>query len=144
MTDQNTPQPPAPGEFPPPPPPGGYAPPPPPPAPGAYAPPPPPTPGYPQQPGYQQAPGAYPQQFVPTKNRTTAGILAILLGSLGVHKFYLGYNTAGIIMLVASVITFGMAAGIMGLIGLVEGILYLTKTDQEFYYMYEANQKPWF
>lgn len=74
----------------------------------------------------------------------TAGILAILLGSLGVHKFYMGYNGAGIILLLVTVLSFGMLSWIGAIIGLIEGILYLTKTDQEFYYTYEAAQKTWF
>ncbi|WP_240421094.1 TM2 domain-containing protein [Paenibacillus periandrae] len=60
------------------------------------------------------------------KSKTTAGILAILLGSLGVHKFYLGKIGLGIVYLLFC------WTGIPGLIGLIEGILYLTKTDEEF------------
>ena len=77
-----------------------------------------------------------------------AGILGILLGSLGIHKFYLGYSKEGLIMILVSVLgsifTLGIAAGVMGIIGLVEGIIYLTKTDDEFYRTYELGQKTWF
>ena len=77
-----------------------------------------------------------------------AGILAILLGSLGIHKFILGYNKEGIIMLaitlVLGVFTCGIGASLMGIIGLIEGIIYLTKSDEEFYNTYQASQKPWF
>lgn len=77
-----------------------------------------------------------------------AGILGILLGSLGIHKFYLGYSKEGLIMILVSVLgsifTLGIAAGVMGIIGLVEGIVYLTKTDDEFYRTYELGQKTWF
>jgi TM2 domain-containing membrane protein YozV len=73
-----------------------------------------------------------------------AGILAIILGALGIHKFILGYQKEGIIMLVVSVVTCGIGAAVMGLIGLIEGIIYLTKTDDEFYQTYQVNQKPWF
>jgi TM2 domain-containing membrane protein YozV len=73
-----------------------------------------------------------------------AGILAILLGPLGIHKFILGYQKEGIIMLLVSILTCGIGAGIMGLIGLIEGIIYLTKTDEDFYQIYQINQKPWF
>uniref|UniRef100_UPI003593F9D7 TM2 domain-containing protein n=1 Tax=Pricia sp. TaxID=2268138 RepID=UPI003593F9D7 len=70
-----------------------------------------------------------------------AGILAIVLGSLGIHKFILGYQKEGIILLVATVIGYVlMCVGIgfffvmaTGLVGLIEGIIYLTKTDEEFY-----------
>lgn len=104
-------------------------------------------PGYqqPQQPGCQPQPGA----FVPgQKSKVAAGVLGILLGSLGIHKFYLGYTTQGVIMLVVSLVaalpTLGISSAVMGIIGLVEGIVYLTKTDEEFYYTYELNRKPWF
>lgn len=69
-----------------------------------------------------------------------AGILAIVLGSLGVHKFILGYTKEGIIQLVVSVFTCGLA----GIIGLIEGIIYLTKTDEEFYQTYQVGHKGWF
>ncbi|QCX01397.1 NINE protein [Aggregatimonas sangjinii] len=77
-----------------------------------------------------------------------AGILAIVLGSLGIHKFILGYQKEGIIMLVCTValgaITCGIGASVMGLIGLIEGIIYLTKSDAEFYNTYQVGRKPWF
>jgi TM2 domain-containing membrane protein YozV len=77
-----------------------------------------------------------------------AGVLAILLGALGVHKFILGYNKEGIIMLVVTlilgVITCGLAASAMGIISLIEGIIYLTKSDEEFYNTYQVGRKPWF
>lgn len=70
--------------------------------------------------------------------------MAILLGSLGIHKFYLGYTKSGVIMLLVSLLTFGIGAAVMEVIGIIEGIIYLTKTDQEFYQTYEAQQKEWF
>ncbi len=80
--------------------------------------------------------------------KVLAGILAIVLGPLGIHKFILGYNKEGIIMLVVTFvlgfITCGLGAGLTGLIGLIEGIIYLTKSDEEFYNTYQAGKKPWF
>ncbi len=76
--------------------------------------------------------------------KLVAGILAIVLGPLGVHKFILGYQKEGIIMLLVTILTCGIGAPVMGVIGLVEGIVYLTKTDDEFYQMYQVGQKPWF
>jgi len=73
-----------------------------------------------------------------------AGILAILLGTLGIHKFYLGYNKAGLIMLLVTIFTCFFASAAFGVIGLIEGILYLVKTDEEFYRTYIAQQKEWF
>jgi TM2 domain-containing membrane protein YozV len=80
----------------------------------------------------------------PENKKIIAGILAILLGPLGIHKFILGYQKEGVIMLLVSILTCGIGAGVMGLIGLIEGIIYLTKTDDEFYQMYQINQKTWF
>ena len=77
-----------------------------------------------------------------------AGILAIILGAFGVHKFILGYNKEGIIMLVITlilgIVTCGVAASAMGIVGLIEGIIYLTKSDEEFYNTYQVGKKPWF
>ncbi len=73
-----------------------------------------------------------------------AGILAILLGSLGIHKFYLGYTKEGLIMLLVSVLSFGFLGWIVGVIALVEGVLYLTKSDEEFNATYVAGKKAWF
>ncbi|HLV23192.1 MAG TPA: TM2 domain-containing protein [Moheibacter sp.] len=70
-----------------------------------------------------------------------AGILAILLGALGVHKFFLGYTRAGIIHLIISIVTCGTVGQV---IGLIEGIVYLTKSDEEFEEIYVRNQKEWF
>lgn len=76
--------------------------------------------------------------------KIAAGICGILLGSLGVHKFILGYNSEGITMLLISLLTCFIASPIMGIIGLVEGIIYLTKTDDEFVSTYINNKKGWF
>lgn len=77
-----------------------------------------------------------------------AGVLGILLGFLGIHKFYLGFNTAGIVMLLVSivggVVTCGVAPFAIAVIGLVEGIIYLTKSDQQFYQDYCVTKKEWF
>jgi TM2 domain-containing membrane protein YozV len=73
-----------------------------------------------------------------------AGILAIILGPLGIHKFILGYQKEGVIMLLISILTCGIGAGFMALLGLIEGIIYLTKSDEEFYEIYQVNQKTWF
>ncbi len=81
-----------------------------------------------------------------------AGILAIVLGWAGVHKFILGYQKEGLILLgitVVGVATTCIIIGafilwIPGLIGLIEGIIYLTKSDEEFYQTYQVNKRPWF
>ncbi|WP_008307811.1 TM2 domain-containing protein [Leptolyngbya sp. PCC 6406] len=78
------------------------------------------------------------------EKKIAAGICGILLGALGVHKFVLGYNTEGIIMLLVSLLTCGLGSPIMGIIGLVEGIIYLTKPDEEFVAIYVNSHKGWF
>ena len=77
-----------------------------------------------------------------------AGILAILVGGLGIHKFILGYNKEGVILLVLTIIigalTCGVASWVVWVITVVEGIIYLTKSDAEFYEIYQRNKRPWF
>ena len=92
---------------------------------------------------YNQQP-VYGAQPADAKDKLTAGLLAIFLGVFGVHKFYLGYTTSAIIMLLVSLFTFGIGATVMGIIGIIEGIIYLTKNDAEFYNTYVVNEKQWF
>ena len=73
--------------------------------------------------------------------KIAAGLLAIFLGAFGIHKFYLGYTNAGVIMLIVSLFSCGT---IMGVIGLIEGIIYLSRTDAEFAATYVAGRKEWF
>lgn len=73
------------------------------------------------------------------EKKVVAGILGILLGGLGIHKFYLGYTKEGIIQIVL-----GLACGIGAIIGLIEGIMYLTKSDEEFVATYITGKKGWF
>ena len=70
------------------------------------------------------------------QKKLVAAVLAILLGWLGLHKFYLGYMAAGIIQLVLS-----FFLGIGGIIGLIEGIIYLLKSDDEFESVYINGNK---
>jgi TM2 domain-containing membrane protein YozV len=85
--------------------------------------------------------GRMDQPIAGADKKISAGLLAIFLGALGVHKFYLGYTTAGIIMLVVSLFSCGT---IMGVIGLIEGIIYLTRTDEQFVSTYVNGKKEWF
>jgi TM2 domain-containing membrane protein YozV len=77
-------------------------------------------------------------------NKVAAGICGILLGSLGIHKFILGMTTPGLIMLLVTVLTCGVGGVVMGIIGLIEGIMYLTKSDEEFHQTYVVDKKAWF
>ena len=80
--------------------------------------------------------------------KVAAGICGILLGSFGVHKFILGYQQEGVIMLVSwlvgLVLTCGVVSVAVQIVGIIEGIIYLTKSDEEFVQTYVANKKPWF
>lgn len=77
-------------------------------------------------------------------NRLACGICGILLGWLGIHKFILGMTTPALIMLLVSILTCGLGYPVMHIIGIVEGIIYLTKTDEEFHEIYEVGKKEWF
>ncbi len=71
--------------------------------------------------------------------RVMAGILALLLGWIGIHKFYLGYTTAGLVYIVLFCFT-----GLSWVFGIVDGIIYLTKSDEEFIETYQIGKKEWF
>lgn len=79
-----------------------------------------------------------------SNKKLAAGLLGIFLGSFGIHKFVLGYTKAGLIMLLVTVLTCGIAGFVMGLIGVIEGIIYLTQTPQEFKATYLEGRKEWF
>jgi serine/threonine protein kinase/TM2 domain-containing membrane protein YozV len=76
--------------------------------------------------------------------RVLAGVLGILFGALGIHKFVLGLTAPGVTMLLISVLTCCYFAFIPGLIGLIEGIIYLTKSDADFERTYGIEKKGWF
>lgn len=96
--------------------------------------------------GGGQIPGA--------EKKLVAGLCGILVGGLGVHKFILGYQQEGFIYLgmlgVGLILTFiscgilGFVLIIPGIMGLIEGIIYLTKSDEDFVNTYIINKKPWF
>ena len=72
--------------------------------------------------------------------KVLAGILGILLGGLGIHRFILGDTVGGILRIVITFATCGAGS----LIGLIEGIIYLTKSDEEFVATYVDGDKAWF
>lgn len=95
--------------------------------------------------GYQPMQQAYgggpPAQQIPgADKKIVAGICAIAVGGFGVHKFILGYTTEGIIQIALTFITCGLG----GIIPIIEGIIYLTKSDEEFVRTYIQNKKGWF
>ncbi|QMU63462.1 MAG: NINE protein [Flavobacteriaceae bacterium] len=72
--------------------------------------------------------------------KIVAGVLGIFLGELGIHKFILGYTKEGLIQIALTIVT----CGIGGLVGFIEGIIYLTKSDEEFIQQYQVNKRGWF
>lgn len=80
------------------------------------------------------------------KSKIVAGLLAICLGALGIHKFYLGYKNEGIAMLLGTLLGSLLIIGplVMNLISFIEGIIYLTKTDSDFEVQYILGHKGWF
>ena len=74
------------------------------------------------------------------EKKIAAGICGILLGGLGIHKFILGYTKEGIIQIIVTFVT----CGIGSIIGLIEGIIYLTKSDEDFVATYVTGKKGWF
>ncbi len=75
-----------------------------------------------------------------SEKKLVAGILGIVLGAFGVHRFYLGDVMGGIIRIVITFVT----CGIGGWLGIIEGIIYLTKSDEEFVQTYVDGDKAWF
>ncbi len=72
--------------------------------------------------------------------KVLAGVLAIMLGGFGIHKFILGYTKEGVLQILMSFFSCGLAS----VIPFVEGIIYLTKSDEEFYQIYQVGRRPWF
>ena len=89
---------------------------------------------------------------IPFKNqeskRVFTGLVAVFLGAFGAHKFVLGYMKEGAILLIATIalviFTCGSLTWITVIIGVVEGVVYLSKTDEEFINTYQINKKEWF
>ena len=86
----------------------------------------------------------YMAEAATSSKKTSAALLAFFLGGLGIHKFYLGYSTSGLIMLLVSLISCGLLALPIGIIALVEGVIYQTKSNEQFYEEYILNKKEWF
>ena len=84
-------------------------------------------------------PAPHDWQSAGADKKIICGILAIVCGGFGIHKFILGYTNEGIIQLVL-----GLCFGIGGIIGIIEGIIYLTKSDEEFVRTYIQGHKGWF
>jgi TM2 domain-containing membrane protein YozV len=79
-----------------------------------------------------------------SNKKLAAGLTGIFLGAFGVHKFILGYTKPAVIMLVVSLLTCGVGYFIFQVIGIIEGVIYLTKSNAEFETEYLDGQKDWF
>ena len=99
-------------------------------------------------PNYDYRRQAYAEQPVIAKDHVAAGLLAIFLGMLGVHKFYLGYNTAGFVMLAVTILggifTLSIASWVVWVIAVIEGVIYLTKSQSDFEQIYVMSKREWF
>ena len=72
---------------------------------------------------------------LPLKSRIVAGLLAILLGDLGIHKFYLGQIGKGILYILFC------WTYIPAIIAFIEGIMILCKSDTDFEVKYNCRTK---
>lgn len=94
--------------------------------------------GY-NNPGSQQNQN-YSNQNYRSEKKLAAGLLGILLGAFGANKFFMGYINEGIIQIVLNIVTCGIAT----VIPFIEGIIYLTMSDEQFDKTYIQNRKAWF
>lgn len=86
------------------------------------------------------------------KSPIAAGLLALFLGNFGVHKFYLGYTSQGLVLLIGFFVSLVLSFVIIGIIPLmiigvvclIEAIIYLTKSEADFNATYVQGHKPWF
>jgi len=92
-------------------------------------------------------------QSPPQVNRVAAGLCGIFLGWLGIHKFIINQPRPATIMCLSSVggvfagccfPPFWIAFLVMGVIGFVEGVIYLNQSDEEFYQNYVIERRAWF
>ncbi len=83
---------------------------------------------------------------VTPSQRTTCGVVALATGLLGfgwlgIHKFIMGKTNPGIITIVASLLTCGIYGTV---VSIIEGVVYLTKSDEDWYHTYIVGGKDWF
>lgn len=108
--------------------------------------PPPPVPvrGGAMQPREREEPTSFPPPPADWEsNRQTVGLLAILMGWLGIHKFVTGNTTPGLIMLLVTILTCSSLSPVVWALGIFEGIKYLRMSDAEFYQTYIVEKKGW-
>ena len=74
------------------------------------------------------------------EKKLVAGLLAIFVSPLALHKFYLGYTKEGIIQIIIVFCTCFLGA----FLSIIEGVIYLSKSDEDFVNTYIKNKKGWF
>ena len=89
------------------------------------------------------------------KNKIIAGLLALFLGGYGIHKFYLGLTVSGLVYLFCNLIFIGLAVMteeplfflpifIISIFALIDTVIYLTRSDEDFQRIYVEEKKQWF
>lgn len=85
------------------------------------------------------------------KNKTAAGLMALFLGFWGIHKFYLGFIGPALVFLLVNTIGLFITSCLyfipnlaLLIIATAEGIIYLTRSDEEFEQLYIVQKKQWF
>jgi len=68
------------------------------------------------------------------KDKTLAGLLALILGTLGIHRFYLGQTKLGILYIIL------LFTGISAILGLIDAVLFLTMDQEDFDYKYNNKE----
>ena len=68
------------------------------------------------------------------KDKTLAGLLALILGSLGIHRFYLGQTKLGILYIIL------LFTGISAILGLIDAVLFLTMNQEDFDDKYNSKE----
>lgn len=66
------------------------------------------------------------------KSRGIAGLLAILMGWCGLHYFYIGKTSAGVLFLLIAILSCGILATITTIVSIIQGVLFFTSTQEEF------------
>ena len=66
------------------------------------------------------------------KSRGIAGLLAILMGWCGLHYFYIGKTSAGVLFLLIAILSCGILASITTIVSIIQGVLFFTSTQEEF------------
>ena len=66
------------------------------------------------------------------KSRGVAGLLALFLGCVGFHYYYMGKTSAGVLFLVATMLTCGILGVVTEIVSIIQGVLFFTSTQEEF------------